>query len=233
MDIKYQDVLMNSQLFKGIQSENLSHLLKCLNPIMRKYERNDVVAAEGMRLTGIGIVLEGNLNISKTSLTGNRILLGTVGPGELFGENAAYSETNLWPASVESQSVAEVMFVKPNSIVNQCANSCSWHSKLQENMLGILSAKALNLTKKIEYLAIKGLRGKICTYLYNIYLKTGTREFRLPLKKYELAEFFNTARPSLSREMINLREEGIIDFTGGKIKLISIGRMEKIIDGED
>jgi len=91
----------------------------------------------------------------------------------------------------------------------------------------------LNLTKKIEYLAIKGLRGKICTYLYNIYLKTGNREFRLPMKKYELAEFFNIARPSLSREMINLREEGIIDFTGGKIKLISIRRIEKIIDGEE
>jgi len=233
MNIKYQEILMKSQLFKGIRSEDLSHLLSCLNPIMRKYDRNDVVAAEGMRLTGIGIVLEGNLNISKTSLTGNRILLGTVGPGELFGENAAFSGTNTWPASVESQSAAEVMFVKPGRIVNQCSNSCSWHSKLQENMLGILSAKALNLTKKIEYLAIKGLRGKICTYLYNIYLKTGNREFRLPMKKYELAEFFNIARPSLSREMINLREEGIIDFTGGKIKLISIRRIEKIIDGEE
>ncbi len=53
------------------------------------------------------------------------------------------------------------------------------------------------------------------------------------MKKYELAEFFNIARPSLSREMINLREEGIIDFTGGKIKLISIRKMEKIIDGEE
>ncbi len=233
MSIKYKEVLMKSQLFKGIQSENLIHLLNCLNPIMRQYDKNDVVAAEGMRLTGIGIVLEGILNISKTSLTGNRILLGTVGPGELFGESAAFSETNMWPASVESQSAAEVMFIRPSSIVNQCANACSWHSKLQENMLGILSSKALKLTKKIEYLAIKGLRGKICTYLYNIYLKTGTREFRLPLKKYELAEFFNTARPSLSREMINLRQEGIIDFTGGKIKLISIGRMEKIIDGSE
>lgn len=233
MSIKYQEILMKSQLFKGIQSENLSHLLKCLNPIMREYGRNDVVAAEGMRLTGIGIVLEGNLNISKTSLTGNRILLGTVGPGELFGENAAFSETNMWPASVESQSAAEVMFIRPSSIVNQCSSACSWHSKLQENMLGILSSKALKLTKKIEYLSIKGIRGKICTYLYNIYLKTGTREFNLPMKKYELAEFFNTARPSLSREMINLREEGIIDFTGGKIKLISIGRIEKIIDGSE
>ena len=103
-----------------------------------------------MRLKGIGVVLEGNLNISKTSLTGNRILLGTVGPGDLFGENAAFSQACLWPANVESQSETQVMFIKPGSIVNQCANACTWHGKLQENMLSILSAKALKLTNFIE-----------------------------------------------------------------------------------
>ncbi len=227
----YQNTLIDSPLFRGIKPENLKYLLRCLNPTVRQYAKNEVVAVEGMRLKGIGVVLEGNLNISKTSLTGNRILLGTVGPGDLFGENAAFSQAGLWPANVESQSATQVMFIKPGSIVNQCANACIWHSKLQENMLSILSAKALKLTKKIEYLAIKGLRAKICTYLYNLYIKTGCREIKLPLKKYELAEFFNAARPSLSREFINLREEGIIDFNGSRITLLSIGRIEKIIDG--
>jgi len=231
MHEKYTDILMKSLLFKSIKRGNLNHLLGCLNPIIRSYDKFDVVAVESRKLNGIGIVLEGALNISKTSLTGNRILLGTAEPGELFGENAAYSEDCVWPANVECQSEAVVMFIKPGSIVDQCSHACMWHGQLQKNMLGILSARAIKLTKKIEYLAIKGLKAKIGTYLYNIYVRTGNREFNLPMKKYELAEFFNTARPSLSREMINLREEGTIDFTGGRIKLLNIGRIEKIIDG--
>ena len=179
----YHEILLKSRLFKGIQPGNLDHLLNCLNPTIRNFSKNIVVAAEGTHLNGIGIVLEGALNISKTSLTGNRILLGAVGPGELFGENAAFSEEVLWPANVESQGKSNVMFIRPGSIINQCANSCSWHSKLQENMLGILSQKAISLTKKIEYLAIKGIRAKICTYLYNIYIKSGKRTFNLPMKK--------------------------------------------------
>lgn len=231
MKEQYTDVLMKSPIFKGIEHDNLDHLLKCLNPIERRYKKFDVVAAEGMRLDGIGIVLEGFLAISKTSLTGNRILLGTVGAGELFGENAAYSENSTWPATVECQSDSVVMFIKPGSIVDQCSNACAWHGLLQRNMLSILSSKAIKLTRKIEYLAIKGLKAKICTYLYDIYKKTGKREFNLPAKKYELAEFFNTARPSLSREMINLRDKGIINFTGGRIELINTDRIEDIIDG--
>ncbi len=231
MHTKHTDILMKSHLFKGIERSNLNHLLGCLNPIIREYSKNDVVAAEGLKLDGIGIVLEGALSISKTSLTGNRILLGTAEPGELFGENAAYSEDSVWPANVESQSEAKVMFIRPGSIVDQCSNACMWHALLQRNMLGILSTKAIKLTRKIEYLAIKGLKAKICTYLYNIFKTTGKTKFNLPMKKYELAEFFNTARPSLSRGMINLRAEGIINFTGGHIELINIERIKRIIDG--
>ena len=231
MYTEYNEVLQKSRLFHGIEPENLVHLLNCLNPSIRKYSKNDVIAAEGMRLIGIGVVLKGNLNISKTSISGNRILLGTAERGELFGENAAFSEDNLWPANVESQGDSEVMFIKPASIVNQCSNLCAWHGKLQYNMLGILSEKAIKLTRKIEYLAIKGLKAKICTWLYNIYIKTGKKEFTIPMKKYELAEFFNTARPSLSREMINLRNNGVIDFSGSRVKLLSISMLEKIIEG--
>lgn len=228
---EYNEILLKSQLFKDIKKENLSHLLKCMGAVIRSYGKFDVVAAEGMRLNGIGIVLEGKLTISKTGITGNRILMGTVGPSELFGENAAFVEKREWPANVESIQNSRVMFIKPKNIINQCANSCSWHAKLQENMLGILSKKALRLTKKIEYLSIKGLKAKICTYLYDIYLNSGRKQFNLSMKKYELAEFFNTARPSLSREMINLREDGVIDFNGSRIKLLNIGKMEKIIEG--
>lgn len=228
---KYTEILLKSHLFKGIEPENLKYLLNCLKPTIRKYGKNDVIAAEGMRLNGIGLVLSGNLVISKTSIRGYRILLGTAEEGDLFGENAAFSEENIWPANVESQSDSEVMFIKPASIVSQCSNVCVWHGKLQYNMLGILSEKAIKLTRKIEYLAIKGLKAKICTYLYNIYLKTGKKEITIPMKKYELAEFFNTARPSLSREMINLRNDGIIHFSGSKVKLLSISGIEKIIEG--
>jgi DNA-binding transcriptional regulator LsrR (DeoR family) len=34
----------------------------------------------------------------------------------------------------------------------------------------------------------------------------------LPLKRNELADFLNVSRPSMSREMCAMRDEGIIEF---------------------
>ena len=41
----------------------------------------------------------------------------------------------------------------------------------------------------------------------------------LPLKRNEMADFLNIARPSLSREMCRMRDEGIIDFHRESIKI--------------
>lgn len=226
----FQIALSSSTLFKGINENNMEHLLTCMKPVIKFYKRNEIAAIEGMALGGIGIVLSGAMNISKTSITGSRIILGTVWKGDLFGETAAFTKEKLWPATVESIEPSTVMFISPARITGQCSNACIWHRKLQENMLEILAEKALGLTKRIKYMAIKGLRSKICTYLYNLYLVQENKFVEVPLKKYELAELFNVERPSLSREMINLRSEGIIDFSGKTVKLVDLKKIVKIIE---
>lgn len=229
---KYLNTLSQSPLFYNIHPESISRLLECMNPVIKEYSKNDVAAVEGNKINGIGIVLDGTLNISKNSVTGSRIILDTVEKGDLFGEMGAFTNEGKWPATVESQSKAKVLYISPRNIVEQCARSCIWHRQLQRNMLAILSLKALNLTKRIEYMAIKGLKAKLCTYLFELYKKTGKKSLRLTMKRYELADFFNVTRPSLSREMINLKREGVLDFSGACIKLLDIDKLEDIIEGE-
>ncbi|MFO7611261.1 MAG: Crp/Fnr family transcriptional regulator [Clostridia bacterium] len=227
----YIKTLSENKLLRGIEPNEMEHLLGCMRPVTRKYKKGDVAAVEGRDLFGIGLVLFGTMGILKTGITGNRIILGSVGKGDLFGETAAFAPERLWPATVESLTDSMVMYIIPGSIVRQCSNACEAHRIIQQNMLGILSEKAVNLTKRIEYMAIKGLKTKICTYIYNIYLKTGKSIIDLPLKRYELAEFFNVERPSLSREMINLRDAGILLFSGRQIEILDPVGMKKIAEG--
>ncbi|MBN2557502.1 MAG: Crp/Fnr family transcriptional regulator [Clostridia bacterium] len=228
----YIKTLAESKLFLGIKSGEMEHLLGCMNPVIRKYKKGDVAAVEGRDLFGIGLVLCGTMGIFKTGITGNRVILGSVGKGDLFGETAAFAFERLWPATVESLTDSTVMYIIPGSIVRQCSNACEAHRIIQQNMLGILSWKAVNLTKRIEYMAIKGLKTKICTYIYNIYLEKGKSIIDLPMKRYELAEFFNVERPSLSREMIKLRDAGVLSFNGRQIEILDPGGMKKIIEGD-
>ncbi len=230
MDRKYITTLKESPLFKSINSGNIDQLVICMNSTVIEYKSGEVVAVEGTKLDGIGVVLEGMLSIGKTSMTGSRIVMGTVGKGELFGETAAFTKDREWPATVEASTDSTVLFIEPGSITGSCSAACEWHRTLQENMLEILANKALALTQRIRYMAIKGLKAKICTYLYNLHIEQNTDFVKVPMKKFELAQLFNVERPSLSRAMINLRDDGVIDFDGRTVKICDYNKLVEEIE---
>ena len=83
-------------------------------------------------------------------------------------------------------------------------------------MLKIISDKALALHRKVEYLFKKSMRGRSAlTCLNNI--KDGQSYIHNTIRRNELADFLNVSRPSLSREMSRLMEEGIIDYLGHQL----------------
>ena len=81
------------------------------------------------------------------------------------------------------------------------------------------------LNRKVEYLTIKSMRGKIATYLLEQYNKFGKKNFLLPLKRDDLADFLNVSRTALSRELGRMRDEDLLDFYRSSIKL---NNMEKL-----
>ena len=109
MDRKYITTLKESPLFKSINSGNIDQLVICMNSTVIEYKSGEVVAVEGTKLDGIGVVLEGMLSIGKTSMTGSRIVMGTVGKGELFGETAAFTKDREWTAPVEASTDSKVL----------------------------------------------------------------------------------------------------------------------------
>ncbi len=116
----------------------------------------------------------------------------------------------------------KVLFIKKNKIVEECEKMCPWHRKLIYNYLKIISERAIMLNKKVEYLTIKSTRGRVCTYLLERYEKTEGQHVRLPLNRNELADYLNIARPSLSRELCRLRNEGVIDFHLTMVRIIDL-----------
>lgn len=130
----------------------------------------------------------------------------------MFGEMLVFSSRKAWPVTVRVQSSCKVLFLTNSDLIARCVNNCSWHISMLRNFMKVLSDKSLMLNKKVEYLSIKSIRGKICTYLLEQYQNTGNVNIMLPLKRNELADFLNVSRPSMSRELCQMRDEGIIDF---------------------
>lgn len=219
---EYLLALQKSELFKGIKEENIAQMMSCLKPKINNYKKNDYIVTSGDVLDGLGIVISGAAAVIKESEGGNRHIMKMLSIGDTFGEIVVFSKKNSWPATVIALEKCTVFFLPRNKIISECDNICPWHRELVMNMLGIVSNMAIMLNKKVEYLTIKSMRAKISKLILEMYELSGSKTFMLPMNRNELADFLNASRPSMSREMSRMKDEGIIDFHKETIKILDL-----------
>ena len=75
-------------------------------------------------------------------------------------------------------------------------------------------------------LSLSSIRKKVSTYLLEHYYLKEKQSFKIPLKRNELAEYLHIQRPSLSRELANMKDEGIIDFKGNNFKILNLDELK-------
>lgn len=219
-------------LFRDISRAELAAMLHCLQPVVRKYQKEELLTVEGEPLSALGIVVAGSAAVIKESAGGARLIMTLLERPMMFGEMAAFSDTPIWPATVVAQSDCEVLFIQTQSIIGQCQKHCVYHQQLIYNMLSIVTNRALVLNRKVEFLLLKSVREKIVVYLLEQYRQAGKEMFVLPLDRNEMADFLNVTRPALSREMGRMREEGLIDYHRASIKILDVEGMRRTLEGE-
>ncbi|NLE08667.1 MAG: Crp/Fnr family transcriptional regulator [Dehalococcoidales bacterium] len=219
--------IRSSILFQGIESDALSIMLDCLKPRMKRYRTREIVTSRGQPFEGIGIIAAGKIALTKEMYSGNRTIIGFLDEGDIFGETVAFSDRRVWPMTVITQDDSVVLFLPPDKISRTCSNICASHSTLIMNMLQILSNRALMLDKKIEYLSARNIRGRISSYLLDCLRDRHEPTVIIPMKRHELADYLNIPRPSLSREMGVMRDEGIIDFDGSSVTIHDARTLEE------
>lgn len=226
----YIDIIKDSPLFYGIKSEELACMLQCLTPKIQSYSKNECIVNAGESIDRFGIVLDGEATVVKENAEGNRVIISVVKKGDLFGEMLVFSSHKIWPVTVRVQSSCKVLFLTHSDLIARCERNCSWHVLMLQNFMKVISDKSLMLNKKVQYLSIKSIRGKICTYLFEQYQNIGKNIITLPLKRNDLADFLNVSRPSLSREMCLMRDENIIDFHLSTFKIKDIETLKSFCE---
>ena len=202
------DNLKRCILFKDIKYEDLSNFLNMSNYIIKKYPKGNMVVFEGSKCEELGILLEGLLEAQALYPSGKLLTLTRLKPVEIFGEAILFSKMSKFPATIEAIKDSKIMFIKKEDLIN-CLTNCH---KFMENFLELLSNKLLILNKKVKMLSLENIRKKIGNFLREEYKKQKSNIIKVSLSRKEMAEHMGIQRPSLSRELIKMRDAGIIDF---------------------
>lgn len=225
---KWIPILSTHPLFMGIPDQEIERFFDCLGFRVKTFPKGELLALEGDSIKNIGIILSGEVMVHRESPTGERIILTRLKEKGMFGEVAAYTK-GIWTASAIATKNSEILLFSPQAIFGFCPKACDTHQILIKNMLHIVSQKALVLHEKVEMLSLKSIRKKVCRYLLRRYESVHDLSFTIPLKRQELADYLQVTRPSLSRELMAMKEDGLINYKGNRFELLNLAQMEEVM----
>lgn len=203
---------VRSPLFDGISPEDRETMLGCIGYHIGIFQKGDIVALEEENIKHIGILLSGAVDMVKEDLWGNKTMLVRMRKNELFGETFACSEDNLSVVTFIVSEDAKILFMPFDRVMHSCTMACVFHHRLIENMVHIIANKNRELMRKVEVVSKRTIREKLLTYLSIQSQVQESRYFEIPLGRVELAEYLCVDRSALTRELVKMKDDGLIDY---------------------
>lgn len=204
--------LSETQLFRGIEEQEIDSLLQCLAATKREYKKGEVILSEGTITESLGIVLSGMAIISCSDIWGNNSILGDIAPGAVFAEVYACIPGVPLRISVSAAEDTTVLFMNVGRVLSTCTNACPFHTKLVRNLLTVCAYKSLQLSQRILHTSSKSIRGRLMSYFSQCAKGSGSCSFQIPYNRQQLADYLGVDRSAMSNELSKMQKEGLIEY---------------------
>lgn len=215
---KYIEKLLDVDLFRGMTAQQMPKVLHCLGGSIKNYEKNKFIYFEGCDVPDAGVVLEGHVQTVSNDSMGNRLILEEFSAGDFFTYNLTGFNPAYTPLNVVTVIPSVILFFDCDHILN-APSKCTYHSKLADNLLRIMTRKTVNLNQKINVLSKRTIREKIMTFLTSEADKNGSSKVILNFNRQELADYLCVDRSTLSRELSKLKNEGQLNYANNHFEL--------------
>lgn len=222
---KYLPQLIKCVLFKGLKQGEILNILNKINYTITPYNKGDVIAIEGDQCNSVGIILKGTVEIQKLFPSGQVTTINNFHEGNIFGESLVFTDKHTYPATISAMEYSEIMFIERKDIIKLAMLNAT----VLTNFVTILSKRILMLNDRISTLSQDSIRKKIASYLLAEHRKQKNYTITVPYSRKKMAELLNVPRPSLSRELIKMKDENLIDFDKNEIKIMNIDLLEETL----
>ena len=218
--------LKKCSLFTDYSDENLSRVIKNLRYRVTEFAEDETLAVEGAKCHHLGIVLRGGVKIQKVYASGKIVTLSRLGPGAVFAEAVLFSDNKTYPATIEIDSAkTQIMFIRDQEVIRLCKSN----QRFLNSFLGLLSDKVHTLNRRIQLLSYKTIRQKIAGYCLTERVRQRSEVLHLAMSREELAQHLGVPRPSVSRELSNMQDEGLIQLDKDKIRILNLEELERCL----
>ncbi|BAH07186.1 Crp/Fnr family transcriptional regulator [Clostridium kluyveri] len=212
-------------LTKNFSKESIEDFLKNINYTLSSYSKGEIIAVEEWNCSKIGIVIKGNVEVQKIFASGKTITISRLEESDIFGEVIIFSNRSTYPATIVSSNESIIMFISKEDILN----IFPLFPAFLNNFMTLLSDKILMLNRKLKNISYETIRQKIAFYILEEYAQKKNLKIHLSYTRKEMAELLGIPRPSLSRELINMKRDNIIDFHRNNIVIKDLETLRNLL----
>jgi len=207
--IDLAQVLAKATLLADLSPNELQ--LLAARTVRKLFISGELLFSEGEPCNGLHIIARGKVRIFKTSVNGREQVLALNGPGDTIAELPVF-DGGPYPASASATEDAEVAFISRRDFHAYCLE----HPEVALKVLAQVGARLRRLVGIIEELSFTTIRQRLIATLVKLAQSEGKKtdrgvEFQLPSTHQELASQLGTVRELISRNLMRLQAEGLLD----------------------
>ncbi len=177
--------------------------------------RRHLIVEAGSEGDGAYLLVSGKVKVFLADEDGREVILGTLGPGEVFGEMSLIDELPC-SAHVETQEACTLARLAKTDFLN-CLDG---DSRLARAVMRNLATRLRQADAQIERLALFSVEERVLQFLIDHSTVVDKRRELLPPSKQDIARMVGASREMVSRVMRALEEAGRIRSEGKTLVLI-------------
>jgi CRP/FNR family transcriptional regulator, dissimilatory nitrate respiration regulator len=190
--------------------------------IKKVYRAGNFLFHAGDEARGFFYVRRGGVRVFRMDKDGREMEIVRLGPGDFFGEAVAIAGRR-FPAYARATEDTEVLFFDREAVFRQIGQD----PRTARFFLELLAGKCLVLNEKVESLGLMTVRQRLARYLLSCCGGSRSCLVELKTKKSDLARQLGIVSETLSRNLREMEDEGLIEVKGRQIRVRDCLRLKE------
>lgn len=222
------EVLQKTALFSSLSPQEVQQL--AARTVRKILGTGEFLFHEGDACKGFHIISYGEVRLFKTSASGREQVLAVNVAGESVAEIPVFDD-GPYPASAVAIEETEIAFISRKDFRDYCLA----HPEVALKVLAFVGARLRRLVAIIEELSFTTTRQRLVSVLVRLAQSEGRRtergiEVLLPGSNQELANQLGTVREVISRNLMRLQAEGLLEVDARQIVIKDVKGLAALLE---
>lgn len=220
--------LAGMELFVNLSSEALADI--AAGARVRSLDAGTTLFVQGAPATRCHAVLSGRIRIAQSGGEGGQLIVRFVGPGEMFGAMALFTDRRYPATAVAVTDAAEISWTEPEllALIHR-------YPQIALNLVRTAGARLREVQERLREVATQRVEQRIAHALLRLASHTSFREERteiaFPLTRQDVADMCGATLYTASRVLTAWERAGYITTRRKHLNILDLDAIGRIADG--